>query len=135
MKRKIDDFRPFHFSPEFATDANRGQSVSMQQQDLLAVIAETREATARLVGADTAANARADLERINRQLHSALAAILTLAEQLKSPHINEELSDQARSSLGQIASKLVDGQNDLFDQIASLHQSETNLPEAGRLKV
>ncbi|MEL6829660.1 MAG: hypothetical protein AAFO63_05945 [Pseudomonadota bacterium] len=131
MRRKIENYRPFDFSPDFTPDANRGQSVTMQQQDLLALIADTREATAQLARNDVAQQARHDLERVITQQKGALKAVLALVEQLNQNELSRADRDEARAALKQIASTLVDGQHDLFEQITALHLSETNLSEFG----
>lgn len=131
MKRQVDSFRPFQFSPEFTSDANRETGIAMQQQDLIALISDTREATAELVRQNMAARTREDLERVNGQLQDALAAILKLTETINAPQFSARERNDAKAALGQIASELVDGQDDLFKQMTALHISETNLSDAG----
>lgn len=132
MKRQIDSYRPFHFSPDFTSNTNRETGIAMQQQDLIALISDTRQATADLVRQNAAAKTREDLERVNGQLQNALAAILRLTETINAPHFSARERDDAKAALGQIAAELVDGQDDLFKQMTALHNSETNLPDAGR---
>lgn len=135
MKRQVESFRPFHFSPDFTSDTNRETGIAMQQQDLIALISDTRQATAELVNQNAAARTREDLERINGQLQSALSAILKLTETMNGPQFSVRERKDAKSALGQIASELVDGQADLFKQMNSLHDSETNLSDRASFNI
>lgn len=129
MKRQVESFRPFHFSSDFTSDTNRETGIAMQQQDLIALISDTRQATAELVRQNAATKTREDLERVNGQLQSALSAILKLTETINGSQFSVREREDAKAALGQIASELVDGQDDLFKQMTPLHDSETNLSD------
>lgn len=120
MRRSVSKLKPFEFQSDFsappATEPETEDRLSISAKELAALVAQARsegEASAAAAFAG-GGEAEARLKASTAKLNDALADLVELAVHLEASAKSDGLSEEARRLINQAASRIIDGQGDLF---------------------
>lgn len=120
MKRQVARLSPFTFESDFsapvAPEAPEapGGDIVLTTDELAALLADTRKSTADLVR-DNTLKAHADqMQKLSKEMKSALGLVVDLAGHLENAALDEHDRKAALEKVRRLASTLVAGQTDLF---------------------
>lgn len=122
MKRKVAALTPFALSSDFsaptvdAPPEEHPDEIRLTHTDLATLLEHARSETAELVRNDILAQEAEKLALVSTQMQSALSQIVDLAAHLEKAHFAELDRALALDSVRKLASTLLDGQGDLFEE-------------------
>ena len=131
MNRRIQSLSPYAFQSDFSSPAGNGpERISLSAEELAGLLADARQSAAELVREDSLRVEAERLAEISDQLRQALSAIVDLAAHLERANLDEHDRQTALKNIRQLASRLIDGQGELFPKGAA--RSSPGNHSAGR---
>lgn len=115
--RAVKTFTPFAFQSDFskpASEADGEERLSLTARELATLFAEARAEGAAAMAAQQSGGDAARLAESTEKLNAALADLVELARHLEASAADPSTADEARRLINRAASRIIDGQGDLF---------------------
>lgn len=118
-RRAIQTVRPFAFQSDFSSDhaeENGEERLSLSARELATLFAEARAEGAAAMAEHQSGGDAARLAESTEKLNAALADLVELARHLESTASDPTTAHEARRLINRAASRIIDGQGDLFSK-------------------
>lgn len=118
-RRAVQTFKPFAFESDFSsncTEDDGEERLSLSARDLAALFAEARAEGAAAMAAHQSGGDAARLADSTEKLNAALADLVELARHMEASAADPKVTDEARRLINRAASRIIDGQGDLFSK-------------------
>lgn len=117
-RRMVQSFQPFAFQSDFSSGAPEAQDgevrIPVTAQELAALYAQARAEGAAEMAAHQSSGDAVRLSESTEKLNAALADLVELARHLEAHAADSSLTDEARRLINLAASRIIDGQGELF---------------------